>query len=172
MDYSELAQSILTNIGGKDNISKAWHCATRLRFNLKSTDKANTEAIENLDGVITVVQSAGQYQVVIGNAVAQVFAVLADLAGLANPDTAADAATTTEDTGEKQNIINRFIAFISGIFTPFLGALAGAGILKGLLALAVAFNWMSTTSGAYKIWYSAGDAIFYFFTCFSSIYCC
>lgn len=102
MDYSELAQSILTNIGGKDNISKAWHCATRLRFNLKSTDKANTEAIENLDGVITVVQSAGQYQVVIGNAVAQVFAVLADLAGLANPDTAADAATTTEDTGESK----------------------------------------------------------------------
>ncbi|WP_248000372.1 beta-glucoside-specific PTS transporter subunit IIABC [Lactiplantibacillus plantarum] len=166
MDYSELAQSILTNIGGKDNISKAWHCATRLRFNLKSTDKANTEAIENLDGVITVVQSAGQYQVVIGNAVAQVFVALADLAGLANPDTAADAATTTEDTGEKQNIINRFIAFISGIFTPFLGALAGAGILKGLLALAVAFNWMSTTSGAYKIWYSAGDAIFYFLPVF------
>ena len=132
MDYSELAQSILTNIGGKDNISKAWHCATRLRFNLKSTDKANTEAIENLDGVITVVQSAGQYQVVIGNAVAQVFAVLADLAGLANPDTAADAATTTEDwysagdaifyflpvflafTAAKQLKVNQFVAVSLG----------------------------------------------------------
>ncbi|ETY75478.1 beta-glucoside-specific PTS transporter subunit IIABC [Lactiplantibacillus fabifermentans] len=163
MDYRELAQQILDNIGGKANISKAWHCATRLRFNLKAVDKANTEAIENLDGVITVVQSAGQYQVVIGNSVAKVFEALADLAGLANPDTT--PAADTEDA-PKQNILNRFIAFISGIFTPFLGALAGAGILKGLLALFVALNWMSVNSGQYKIWYSAGDAIFYFLPVF------
>lgn len=164
MDYQALAQQILTNIGGKENISKAWHCATRLRFNLKSTDKADTDAIENLDGVITVVQSAGQYQVVIGNSVAKVFDALADLAGLAKPD--AVASDSAAEDAPKQNIINRFIAFISGVFTPFLGALAGAGILKGLLALFVAFNWMTTTSGAYKIWYSAGDAIFYFLPVF------
>ncbi|RRK10200.1 PTS beta-glucoside transporter subunit IIABC [Lactiplantibacillus garii] len=168
MDYSALAQAILTNIGGKDNISKAWHCATRLRFNLKSTDQANTEAIENLDGVITVVQSAGQYQVVIGNAVAKVFAALAELAGLDNPDAASTSAQPAEPA-EKQNVLNRFIAFISGVFSPFLGALAGAGILKGLLALAVAFNWIATSSGQYKIWYAAGDALFYFLPVFLAI---
>ncbi|VDG21181.1 PTS beta-glucoside transporter subunit IIABC [Lactobacillus sp.] [Lactiplantibacillus mudanjiangensis] len=163
MDYQDLAQQILDKIGGKENIQKAWHCATRLRFNLKAVDQADTEGIENLDGVITVVQSAGQYQVVIGNSVAKVYAALADLAGIAN----ADSATEEKDEdGPKQNIVNRFIAFISGIFTPFLGALAGAGILKGLLALFVALNWMTTTSGAYKIWYSAGDAIFYFLPIF------
>jgi len=163
MDYKALAQQILTDIGGKENIVKAWHCATRLRFNLKAVDKADTEAINNLDGVITVVQSAGQYQVVIGNSVAKVYDALADIAGLAN-----DAAQpqATEDAGEKQNIVNRFIGFISGIFTPFLGALAGAGILKGLLALGVALNWLSVNSGAYQIWYAAGDAIFYFLPIF------
>lgn len=163
MDNKALAQQILDNIGGKSNIVKAWHCATRLRFNLKAVDKANTEAINNLDGVITVVQSAGQYQVVIGNSVAKVYDALADLAGLANDDAQPAAAA---DTVEKQNVLNRFIAFISGIFTPFLGALAGAGILKGLLALGVALNWLSANSGAYKIWYAAGDAIFYFLPIF------
>lgn len=163
MDYKALAQQILTNIGGKENIVKAWHCATRLRFNLKAVDQADTDAINNLDGVITVVQSAGQYQVVIGNSVAKVYDALADLAGLANDDA---QAAPVEEAGEKQNIVNRFIGFISGIFTPFLGALAGAGILKGLLALFVALNWLSANSGAYKIWYAAGDAIFYFLPIF------
>ncbi|AVK63976.1 PTS beta-glucoside transporter subunit IIABC [Lactobacillus sp. CBA3606] len=163
MDYQDLAQQILTNIGGKENISKAWHCATRLRFNLKSTDAANTAAINDLDGVITVVQSAGQYQVVIGNSVAKVYDALADLAGLATMTAPQATATEPED---KPNLINRFIGFISSIFTPFLGALAGAGILKGLLALAVALNWLSASSGAYKIWYAAGDAIFYFLPIF------
>ncbi|MFC6200364.1 beta-glucoside-specific PTS transporter subunit IIABC [Lactiplantibacillus nangangensis] len=163
MDYKALAQQILTNIGGKENIVKAWHCATRLRFNLKAVDQADTDAINNLDGVITVVQSAGQYQVVIGNSVAKVYDALADLAGLANEDA---QAAPVEEAGEKQSIVNRFIGFISGIFTPFLGALAGAGILKGLLALVVALNWLSANSGAYQIWYAAGDAIFYFLPIF------
>lgn len=138
-------------------------CATRLRFNLKAVDKADTDAINNLDGVITVVQSAGQYQVVIGNSVAKVYDALADLAGLANDDT---KPQPTDEAVEKPNVVNRFIGFISGIFTPFLGALAGAGILKGLLALGVALNWLSANSGAYQIWYAAGDAIFYFLPIF------
>lgn len=163
MDYKALAQQILTNIGGKENIVKAWHCATRLRFNLKAVDKADTDAINNLDGVITVVQSAGQYQVVIGNSVAKVYDALADLAGLANDDA---KPQPTDEAVEKPNVVNRFIGFISGIFTPFLGALAGAGILKGLLALGVALNWLSASSGAYQIWYAAGDAIFYFLPIF------
>ncbi|MFT8748204.1 beta-glucoside-specific PTS transporter subunit IIABC [Liquorilactobacillus nagelii] len=161
MDYQKLAADILKNVGGKENINTAWHCATRIRFKLTDEKKADTKTIENLDGVITVVQSAGQYQVVIGNSVGQVFDQLADQAGLENSSNSA-----TETPAEKSNLINRFIAFISGTFTPFLGAMAGAGILKGLLALFVALNWLTTTSGAYQIWYAAGDALFNFLPIF------
>ncbi|MFT8824849.1 MAG: beta-glucoside-specific PTS transporter subunit IIABC [Liquorilactobacillus mali] len=160
MDYEKLAADIVKDIGGKDNISTAWHCATRLRFKLKDEAKANTQKIENLDGVITVVQSAGQYQIVVGNAVANVFNALAKQTGLENEEQGA------QQQEKEKNIVNRFIAFISGTFTPFLGALAGAGILKGLLALFVALNWMSTTSGTYEILYAAGDALFNFLPIF------
>ncbi|MFT8879362.1 MAG: beta-glucoside-specific PTS transporter subunit IIABC [Oenococcus sp.] len=159
MDYQALAQNILNGVGGKANINTAWHCATRLRFKLKDESKAKTEEIEKLNGVITVVRSAGQYQVVIGNSVAHVFDPLARMADLDNTD---QAAVTDASSEKKDNIVNRFIAFISSVFTPFLGAMAGTGILKGLLALFVALNWLSTDSGAYRIWYGAGDGFFYF----------
>ncbi|AUJ30439.1 beta-glucoside-specific PTS transporter subunit IIABC [Liquorilactobacillus hordei] len=160
MDYEKLASDIVKDIGGKDNINTAWHCATRLRFKLKDESKADTQKIEDLDGVITVVQSAGQYQIVVGNAVANVFNALAKQTGLENED------QSTQPQEKEKNLVNRFIAFISGTFTPFLGALAGAGILKGLLALFVALNWMSTTSGTYEILYAAGDALFNFLPIF------
>ncbi|MBZ6013613.1 beta-glucoside-specific PTS transporter subunit IIABC [Leuconostoc gelidum subsp. gelidum] len=158
MDYKVLAENILNDVGGKDNIDTAWHCATRLRFKLKNEKLADTQKIENLDGVVTVVKSAGQYQVVIGNAVAKVFDPLAEMADLENVDSQNDDKTTET----KDNVLNRFIGFISSVFTPFLGAMAGAGILKGLLALFVALGWLTTKSGAYQIWYAAGDGFFYF----------
>ena len=158
MDYKALAENILNDVGGKDNIDTAWHCATRLRFKLKNEKLADTQKIENLDGVVTVVKSAGQYQVVIGNAVAKVFDPLAEMADLENTDSQNDDKTTET----KDNVLNRFIGFISSVFTPFLGAMAGAGILKGLLALFVALGWLTTKSGAYQIWYAAGDGFFYF----------
>lgn len=166
MADKELAQKILIGVGGRDNIKKGWHCATRLRFYLKDDNKAHKEALENLDGVITVVQSAGQYQVVIGNSVGDVYDQLVALTGPLNDD-ASDHQEEQEKTSG--NIINRFIGFISGVFTPFLGALAGAGVLKGLLALVVALGWLSDKSGAYQIWYAAGDAFFYFLPIFLAI---
>ncbi|WP_273722224.1 beta-glucoside-specific PTS transporter subunit IIABC [Leuconostoc mesenteroides] len=158
MDYGVLANNILADVGGKDNIGSAWHCATRLRFKLKDESKADTEKIENMDGVITVVKSAGQYQVVIGNNVARVFEPLADAIGLARDDAQSD----NQEEKKKDNIVNRFIGFISSVFTPFLGAMAGTGVLKGLLALFVTLGWLQESSGTYQIWYAAGDAFFYF----------
>ena len=158
MDYKVLAENILNDVGGKDNIDTAWHCATCLRFKLKNEKLADTQKIENLDGVVTVVKSAGQYQVVIGNAVAKVFDPLAEMADLENTDSQND----DKKIETKDNLLNCFISFISSVFTPFLGAMAGAGILKGLLALFVALGWLTTKSGAYQIWYAAGDGFFYF----------
>ncbi|GEN49315.1 beta-glucoside-specific PTS transporter subunit IIABC [Ligilactobacillus pobuzihii] len=158
MEQEKLAKQILENVGGSQNINEAWHCATRIRFKLKDENQAQTEKIENLPGVIAVVKSAGQYQVVIGNSVAQVFSPLARQAGLNN--TEKDSQNT--ETTDKGTIFDRFIGYISSVFTPFLGALAGAGILKGLLALLVSFNWLTEKSGTYLIWNAAGDSIFYF----------
>lgn len=166
MDYEGLAKEILTDVGGKENINTAWHCATRLRFKLKDEAKAQTEKIENLDGVVTVVQSAGQYQVVIGNSVANVFEPLSKLAGLGN---GGESATTTDEPVEKDSLINRFIGFISSVFTPFLGAMAGTGVLKGLLTLLSATGVLKETSGAYQIWYAAADGFFYFLPVFLAI---
>ncbi|KRN28156.1 beta-glucosides PTS, EIIBCA [Lactobacillus selangorensis] len=163
MDYQGLAQQVLAGVGGKSNISKVWHCATRLRFYLNDEKKADTKKIDALAGVITVVQSAGQYQVVIGNSVAKVYDALVDLAGLENTD---EQPAVPAEAANKPNLINRFIGFISGVFLPFLGALAGAGILKGFLALFVALGWMTEKSGQYQIWYAAGAAIFYAFPVF------
>ncbi|MBA1433883.1 beta-glucoside-specific PTS transporter subunit IIABC [Bombilactobacillus bombi] len=163
MNYQELAQDILKLVGGDANIKSAWHCATRLRFLLKDEKKAQTDKIEALDGVITVVQAGGQYQIVIGNNVAQVYDALVEQdSRLGEND-----ATKSEEQAPKgkltfKSAFDAFIAFISGSFTPFLGAMAGAGILKGLLSLFVALHWMTPTTGAYQIWFAAADGIFYF----------
>ena len=99
MDYKNLAEQILQLVGGDENIKSAWHCATRLRFLLKDEKQAQTEKIEALDGVITVVQAGGQYQIVIGNNVSQVYDALVALDGRlgAGDDTDKTAAAATTD---------------------------------------------------------------------------
>lgn len=161
-DYKKLATSIYNDVGGKENINDVWHCATRLRFKLKDETKAKTNDIENLDGVVTVVQSAGQYQIVIGNSVGKVFDEISPLVGKINFQEKA----SSKKKNNNNNIINNLFAFVSSVFTPFLGALAASGILKGFLALATTFKWISDNSGAYQIWTAASDAIFYFLPLF------
>lgn len=158
MDYQKLGNDILAAVGGEKNVKSLIHCATRLRFKLKNSSKADKNSIEKMDGVITVVESAGQFQVVIGNAVAKVYDAIIGATHL----TAAASVVSSEESDDKENLLGRAIDVISGIFTPFLGALAGAGILKGLLALFVALGWLSTKSGTYLIWYAASDSVFYF----------
>ena len=154
MNYAELSDEIIKGAGGKENIVSLVHCATRLRFKLKNEDMADKKKIENLDGVVTVVQSGGQFQIVIGNNVAKVYSEIMGRIQLNSDD------STAEKEG---NILNRLISTITSIFTPFLGAMAGAGILKGLLALATYNNMLlSPDSGTYRILYAAGDGIFYF----------
>lgn len=161
MNYEKLAKDILANVGGSQNVSNVWHCATRLRFKLKDESKANTKNIENLEGVVTVVQSAGQYQVVIGNSVAKVYDAITSVdTGLASNN------SNPVEEEEKQNALNRLLAFVSSVFTPFLGALAASGILKGLLVLATTVGIFTEADGAYQIWNATSDAIFYFLPLF------
>ncbi|MGC5772534.1 beta-glucoside-specific PTS transporter subunit IIABC [Paenibacillus pabuli] len=165
MGYQKTAKDILDGVGGKENVNAVWHCATRLRFKLNDTNAADTQKIQNIDGVITVVNSAGQYQVVVGNSVGQVYDELTALPGMASHVSANTESASVKEKGTF-NPISQLMDFVSAVFTPFLGALAGAGILKGLLALITTLNWISTDSGPYKVWNAASDAIFYFLPMF------
>ncbi|TLQ49950.1 PTS beta-glucoside transporter subunit IIABC [Lacticaseibacillus casei] len=163
MGEATLAKQLLQLVGGKQNIEQVWHCATRLRFTLKDPQKATAakQKVEALDGVITVVEASGQYQVVIGNNVSDVYQAIIKL----EPSLGDSAQAANDQPKEKMTFkrtFNGLLTFISGVFTPFLGAMAGAGILKGLLSLAVAVGWLTTKSGAYQIWWAAADGIFYF----------
>lgn len=156
MEYSKLSEEIMKGIGGKDNVASLVHCATRLRFKLKDENKADKKKVEHLDGVITVVQSGGQFQVVIGNNVSKVYNEIMKNFQL-------NSTGSDNEKSKGGNILSHLIDIISSIFTPFLGAMAGAGILKGLLALATYNNMLLTPdSGTYRILYAAGDGIFYF----------
>ena len=160
MEYKALAQDILSRVGGKENIVSLVHCATRLRFKLKDSKKADAEGLKANPGVIMVVESGGQFQVVIGNHVHDVWLAVRSEAGLT------DDSEPVAVKGEKVSIIGQIIDVVSGIFTPFIGVLAASGILKGLLALAVVCGWLTTQQATYKIWFAASDALFFFFPLF------
>lgn len=152
--YDDLAEFIIENVGGKDNVNSLTHCVTRLRFKLKDKSKANTEALKNNPGVVTVMESGGQYQVVIGNHVPDVYAVVAEKGGF--------AASSNEESQEKMSFGAKLIDIISGVFQPVLAVMAAAGIIKGVLALLVFFGWVADTSGTYIVLNAVGDAFFTF----------
>lgn len=154
---TELAQKIVAGVGGRDNIISLMHCATRLRFKLKNIGKAHADILKKTPGIIMVVESGGQFQVVIGNHVADVFIAVNALIGL---DTGSQAAVEGD---AKDSLLSRFVFIISGIFTPLIGLLAATWILKGLLAVALACQWTTEQSGSYLLLFSASDSLFYFF---------
>ncbi|AVR36887.1 putative PTS system beta-glucoside-specific EIIBCA component [Klebsiella quasipneumoniae] len=160
MEYKALAQDILNRVGGKENIVSLFHCATRLRFKLKDNGKADAEGLKTNPGVIMVVESGGQFQVVIGNHVHDVWQAVRQEAGLS------DDSEPTAESVEKGSLLGQIIDVVSGIFTPFIGVLAASGILKGMLALAVVCGWLTPQQGTYKIWFAASDALFFFFPLF------
>jgi len=157
MEYQALAKDILSHVGGKENIVSLVHCATRLRFKLKENQKADAEGLKKNPGVIMVVESGGQFQVVIGNHVNDVWRAVRSEAGLS------DDTPVVQEDGDQGSLFGRLIDIVSGIFTPFISILAASGILKGLLALAVVCGWLTPDSGTYKIWFAASDALFFFF---------
>lgn len=159
MDYQAIAKEILKDVGGKDNIVDVTHCYTRLRFVLKDTKQANKEVLLQTEGVISVVESGGQYQVVLGNKVAHVYNALEPLL--------AQQLTTKTSTKEKNSLGNRILNTVAAIFTPVVPAIAASGMLKGILAIAVmvANNFYQVDLkplNTYIILSAASDALFYF----------
>jgi beta-glucoside PTS system EIICBA component len=161
MKYEQLAKDILANVGGKENVSSVVHCVTRLRFKLKDEKKANTEVLKNMDGVVTVMKSGGQYQVVIGNHVPDVYADVLTVGGLGTVSESSDSSSD-----ENIGLGAKFIDMISGVFTPILGVLAATGMIKGFAALFLALGWFEATSGTYQLMNIAGDGLFNFLPIF------
>jgi len=155
IDNVKLAKDLISAIGGKGNVSGVVHCATRLRFTLKDNAKANTEQAKRIPGVITVVEQGGQFQVVIGNTVPEVYKEVVKAGGFEN-------LTASDDGGPKGNILTRLIDTIAGIFPPILGVMCGGGLIKGLLAIFSAAGWLTPDAGTYIVLNAAGDSVFYF----------
>jgi beta-glucoside PTS system EIICBA component len=158
MSYEKLAKEILKLVGGEKNVTSLVHCATRLRFALKDATKANKGKLENTEGVITVKESGGQFQVVIGNNVSEVYREIGKISNILNDSKKTDAS----NEGKKGNIFGRVVDIISSIFAPLLGVMAGAGILKGLLLIASSAGWLETTETTYIILAATADSLFYF----------
>ena len=153
--YVTLAKDIVRLVGGKENVTNAFHCQTRVRFSLTDEAKADQAAIEKLDGVISVLRSGGQFQVVIGPQVADVYEEIEPLLDIKASD--ADAAPT-----EKKGVFEVIVDFISGTFQPIIPALSGAGMVKAVMALLVVFNLIDKTSQTYYMLNLFSDGVFYF----------
>ena len=160
MDYNKVAQDILDNVGGKSNVKNVTHCFTRLRFVLKDNSKADKSVVEHLEGVISVVEAGGQFQVVCGAKVTKIYEAVLPLIG--------ELEESSGGEGQKGGAMNLVLQKISEIFTPIVPAIAAAGLIKGLLSAAgrlPAFDAFTATS-TYTILNTASNIIFYFMPVF------
>ncbi|MDO3408895.1 beta-glucoside-specific PTS transporter subunit IIABC [Saccharibacillus sp. CPCC 101409] len=156
--YDSLGRFIVENVGGEQNIGDLYHCMTRLRFTLKDKSKADRKALESSDEIISVIESGGQYQVVVGNHVEEVFEAITRTHQL-NLKTEKAEQVQTKKEG---NPVARLFTVMSSIFQPIVPALAGAGMLKAVLVILTQLHWLSNESSTYSILSAAGNSVFYF----------
>ncbi|MGY3779639.1 beta-glucoside-specific PTS transporter subunit IIABC [Isobaculum melis] len=157
MDTNQLAEKILKEVGGEENVQSLVHCATRLRFKLNDRSIVDKSVVESIPGVVTVMESAGQFQVVIGNTVPEVYAAIGNISNLTS-----DTGGTDTGSNENGSIFSKFVDLISSLFTPLLGVMAGAGILKGLLSIAVTTKFIIPETPTHIILSAIADSLFYF----------
>lgn len=156
--YDGLARIIIQNVGGKSNVISLTHCITRLRFKLKDESKANTEVLKNTSGIVTVMQSGGQYQVVIGNHVPDVYAVVCEIGGFGGDQPDSEAAKSDEP----QKLFTMLLDTLSGVFQPILSVFCATGLIKGILAILTFTGILSPTDGTYQLLFAVGDGFFYY----------
>jgi PTS system beta-glucosides-specific IIC component len=155
--YDKTASEIIRLVGGEGNITELIHCATRLRFTLGDSKQAHKAGLEQLPEVLTVVESGGQYQVVIGDRVPEVYLAIAE-----QIDVKDKSSEESDQPREKTKLTTRLFEIISASFSPLLPALAGSGMVKALLSILTTFGWLSDKSSTYAILAAASNAVFYF----------
>ena len=157
MDYESIAKKILQRVGGKENVISLVHCMTRLRFTLKDEYLVDDEAVKKIKGVMGVMKKAGQYQIIIGNDVANVFAELNKLGNFSS-----ESSKKAPEKQEKQNVFSMLMDTISGIMAPVIPAIIGAAMIKVLLTLLPMIGVLSTKSNTYNLLSVMGDGAFFF----------
>lgn len=172
-DFGPLTSSVAEAIGGPENVRSVTHCATRLRFKVKDTEKADLKKASEIPGVITAIAAGGQQQVVVGNDVPLAYAALMDVPGMRSKGIKDGNAgpEEAEDDGpkEKKNLFNQFIDLISALFSPIVWALAGIGLGKAGLTLATTVGLLETTSTSYVVFNGMFDGLFYFLPFFLAV---
>ena len=164
-DYTKLAQTIIENVGGQENIANVIHCITRLRFYLKDEGKANDDVLKNTTGVLDVIHASGQYQVVIGNEVTNVFDAVVSQLGPGFSGEAAPAPAEDDGKNPVSRAMGNLIGFITGSMSPVVGVIAASGIIKGILALLTLpqlGSLLSPTSLVYISVSAMADSAFFF----------
>ncbi|RNE48917.1 glucose PTS transporter subunit IIA [Corynebacterium alimapuense] len=166
--FDALAWEIIDGIGGASNVRSVTHCITRVRFYLKDESKAQDDYVADLEGVIDVVKAGGQYQVVIGADVEDVYeAVSNQLGGGVEDDDPGEAREKpTTAFGWVKYGFSELIGVITGSMIPVIGLLAASGIIKGILSLLLTFDVITDTSDTFQIINAMSDAVFFFLPIF------
>lgn len=155
MDYKKTGLAVFEAVGGNDNIIVVTHCATRLRFELKDSGNVDKKKLEQIPGVLKSLESGGQFQVVIGPNVTTAYqAILEVFEG--------STGTVLETKREKKSAGAKFLAVISGIFTPVIPAITAAGMVKAVLAILRVTGLIDVDGQTYAILNFAADAAFFF----------
>ncbi len=162
LDYVKTSQAIADGVGGADNIASATHCMTRLRLVLKDEGKADDAAVEKIKGVKSVIRQGGQYQVVIGNEVSNLFKEFKKLGNFEEDGGGAPQKATG-------NPVQRLFGFVSGCMTPLLPAMLGCGMMKVVLTLLTTFAGLDATTSTYTLIYAFADAFFTFLPIFLGV---
>ncbi|MBM6614874.1 PTS glucose transporter subunit IIA [Desemzia sp. RIT804] len=151
--YEQLAQDIVQQLGGQENITDAYHCQTRLRFKVADEKKIGKQKLDELDGVTKYIVNAGVHQVVIGTHVKDVFEEI---------EKNSDIVINNESVSEKKGPLSTIIDFVAGTFQPVIPALSGAGMVKAVLALLVVFQVVTPESQTYYLLNLFADGVFFF----------
>ena len=162
MGTQEAINNIIRLVGGQGNINKVWHCMTRLRFDLVDDDKVDQQEIKKLPGVLGAQLQSDQFQVIIGPKVTSWYEQM--LSALGDKP----AAATTPAKGRK-GLVSLFMDTVSGVFGPIVPAIAGAGMIKGLLAGLVALKVVSARSDTVVIIDLIASGVFYFLPFFLAV---
>ncbi|AOR63420.1 PTS transporter subunit EIIC [Pectobacterium wasabiae] len=162
MGKNEVIQSIIKLVGGNDNINKAWHCMTRLRFDLIDESKVQTDAIKNLPGILGAQHQSEQFQIIIGPQVNEYYELL-------NAQLSPTATAQPDAKKQKKGLISLFMDTVSGVFGPIVPAIAGAGMIKGLLAGLIALKVVSAKTDTVIVLDLIASGVFYFLPFFLAI---
>lgn len=164
MEIKERVKQILQYVGGKENVKNAWHCITRLRFELKDKEKINVDALKEMDCVLGTAFAKEQFQIVIGVGVEKYYEELMEQLGID-----ANAPVKADPSEKKKDFVTWFMDVVSGIFGPVVPAIAGAGMIKGLMGGLVALGVITNTTDTYKVIDMLASGVFNFLPFFLAV---